>query len=129
MVQPFQDFSGDPFDDSCLKSAPNEKKDRIVYQFGQGQFHDDNGDSVDETEGAGGKSAVGKMSVFDRSDHRLDDPSDEGINEEQPEQLCKSILHRFSFVKFSFQILSDTPEHTCISVYKEYDNISVGRFV
>lgn len=65
MIQPLQDFSGDPLDDSCLDAAADEKKDRIVHQFGEGQFHDDNGDAVDETEGTGGKSTVGKMSVFD----------------------------------------------------------------
>ena len=76
MVQAFQHFTGDPLDHGRLDPASDEKKEGAAHQLGESDFHDDNGDSVDETEGTGGKSAVGKSFVFDRSDHCLDDPSE-----------------------------------------------------
>ncbi len=65
MVQAFQHLPCDPLDDGRLDAAADEKKKRIVYQLGQGEFHDHNCNSVDETEGAGGKSPVGKTFVLD----------------------------------------------------------------
>ena len=48
--------------------------------------------------GTGGKSTVRKSFVLDRSDYRLKDPSQERIDEEEPEYFRNCVFHGVSFV-------------------------------
>ena len=75
--------------------ASDQQKDRIIGQVGKSDLHNNCSDSVDRAERTGGKSTVGETPVFDRSDHGLDHPAKEGINEKEPEKFCKCKSHSY----------------------------------
>ena len=94
-VQALQDLAGVPFGDGRLDTASDQQKDRIIGQIGKRDLHNNCGDSVDRAERSGGKSPVGETPVFDRTDHSLDHPAEEGINEKEPEKFCKCKSHSY----------------------------------
>lgn len=92
-VQPLKGLSCDPLYSSGLYGAADKKEEKIVQQLLQGDGHESGTGSVYETEGACRKAPVCKALVPDGSHGRLYDPSDKGIDEEQPEDFCKCIFH------------------------------------
>ena len=83
-VQPFQQFSGEPFHHGSQDPAANKEKKGILQQIPGGQCHKDRSDSVDQAERSCGESSVYKCAVFYSTYYCLNDPSQKRIDQEQP---------------------------------------------
>ena len=106
-VQAFQDLTCVPFGDGCLDAAADQQKDRVADQVGKSDLHNGCGDAIDRTERSGGKSPVGETPVFDRTDHSLDHPAEEGINEKEPEKFRDCKPHSYPVYASCNKILNE----------------------